>query len=120
MNSFTFVIVFLSIFSLACGAQDSTRNEILVLEQEPSFPGGERALKQFVNKNLRYPKKGCVEGTAFVSFIVNKDGSLTEIKIVKGICEECDKNAIEVFKKMPRWIPVERNVRMIYPVKFEL
>lgn len=126
-------LIFLVYFSIAgYGQNDSISNSSekmflgCVFEEQPSFPGGIKSLKKFINKNLKYPKRsGCVEGTAFVSFIVNEDGALSDFAIMKSVCEECDQNAIDVLKKMPKWIPGKQNgkalkVRCVYPVKFTL
>lgn len=128
MKSLSFGMLFLVLLSLISCEQSVTDNDsefvcILPFEIQPSFPDGEKLLQQFIKMNLKYPKKGCVSGTAFVSFVVNEDGSLSDIKIVKGLCEG-DRNAIEVFKKMPKWIPGKLDngvvpMRMIYPIKFK-
>lgn len=78
------------------------------VEEEPSFPGGESALRDFISKNLRYPKfakeKG-THGSVGVSFIVEKDGSLTDFVIIQSADPSLDKEAIRVLQSMPKWNP---------------
>ena len=78
------------------------------VEEEPSFPGGEEALRDFISKNLRYPKfakeKG-IYGPVHVSFIVEKDGSLTDFVITQSAHPSLDKEAIRVLQSMPKWNP---------------
>lgn len=79
-------------------------------ETQPEFPGGQNALVKFINQNLKItPNIAGRNGKVFVSFIVNEDGSLTDITILKGLCDVCDENSLEVFKKMPKWIPGKLN-----------
>ena len=74
----------------------------------PKFPGGEEARNQYLSQNIKYPeeaiKKG-QEGTVYVSFIVEKDGSISNVKTLKGIGSSCDEEALRVVKEMPRWTP---------------
>jgi protein TonB len=78
------------------------------VEDMPEFPGGEQAMMDFVSKNVVYPKeaqeKG-ISGRVMVSFIVEKDGSVNEVKIVRGIGGGCDEEAVRVVKSMPKWKP---------------
>ena len=101
-----------------------------VVEQMPAFPGGEKAMEKFIEKNLVYPasaKKNSMEGKVYATFVVEKDGTLSDIKLLRGIngCEDCDKEAIRVIKLMPSWNPGKQNgklVRVQYnlPLKFAL
>lgn len=96
------------------------------VEEMPSFPGGMAALMKYIKDNLRYPEI-CREGTAMgrvnVVFIVNEDGSLSDVKVIRSISPELDKEAIRVVKSMPKWNPAKQNgkaVKMKYviPVNF--
>ncbi len=95
---------------------------VFVADQMPRYPGGLESLSAFIKSNLTYPKGAThYEGAVYVAFIINKDGSATEFKILRGLCDVCDKNAIEVLEKMPKWIPgtvKEKPVRtrMVLPV----
>lgn len=97
-------------------------------EEMPKFPGGDKALIEFLQKNVKYPveaqKKG-VEGRVVVSFVVEKDGSLTEIKTVKSVDPLLDEEAVRVVSAMPKWEPGKQKgkpVRVKYnvPISFKL
>jgi TonB family protein len=104
-------------------------NEIIIDEQMPEFPGGDSERIKFVQKNLIYPKavkKGQVSGTVYLEYIVEEDGSLSNIKVLRGIsnCPNCDKEAIRVVSKMPKWIPgkqlgVTFPMKVTLPIKFQ-
>jgi periplasmic protein TonB len=104
-------------------------NEIFtVVEQNPEYPGGYDAMMNFVRANMVYPpaaRRLGIEGTVYVSFIVHKTGVIDEVKILRGVSAECDKEAIRVISKMPNWIPGKQNghlvnVRFTLPLKFRL
>ena len=106
-----------------------TRSEIFVMvEQMPEFPGGEEARLQYLIDAVVYPekaKKNAVEGTVFVSFVVEPDGFVDQIKVLRGIGSGCDEAAVEVVKQMPRWSPgIQRGkaVRVIMnlPIRFSI
>lgn len=81
-------------------------------DDKPSFPGGEDALKKYVADNTHYPeiaKENGVEGIVVVGFMVMSDGSLKEIKILKFIDPDLEKEAIRVVEGMPAWIPAEKD-----------
>lgn len=90
------------------------------LAEGPSFPGGESALRDFISKNLRYPKfakeKG-THGSVGVSFIVEKDGSLTDFVIIQSADPSLDKEAIRVFQSMPKWNPGKRDGQFVTVIK---
>ena len=99
-----------------------------VVEQMPSFPGGQAALMDYLSNNVKYPvvaQENGVQGRVVVSFVVEKDGSITDVKVVKSVDPSLDKEAARVVKSMPRWIPGKQNgsaVRVKYnvPVSFRL
>ena len=77
-----------------------------VVEFQPQFPGGLEACKQFIKENLRYPDTELdVQGRVIVSFMVERDGSLSDIKVVKGLDPAYDEEALRVVKMMPKWSP---------------
>ncbi|HEY9113596.1 MAG TPA: TonB family protein [Bacteroidales bacterium] len=100
----------------------------VIVESMPSFPGGELELMKYLNSNLKYPtmaKEMGISGRVFLTFVVEKDGSVTDIQVLRGIGGGCDEEAIRVVKNMPKWIPgKQRNVpvrvRFNLPVKFTL
>jgi len=100
----------------------------LVVEEMPSFPGGEAEMYNYIGKNIEYPqlaKESGISGRVFLSFVIEKDGSVTDVQILRGIGGGCDKEAARVIKSMPKWEPgIQRGkaVRVQYrmPIKFTL
>lgn len=99
-----------------------------VVEQMPQFPGGQQALFEYLSKNIKYPviaEENGVQGRVIVTFVVERDGSITDVKVVKSVDPLLDKEAQRVVKAMPHWIPGKQNgsaVRVKYtvPVTFRL
>ena len=99
-----------------------------VVEQMPSFPGGMGALMSWLSQNIKYPviaAENGVQGRVIVQFVVEKDGSITDVKVAKSVDPSLDKEAARVVKSMPHWIPGKQNgsaVRVKYtvPVTFKL
>lgn len=114
----------------SANSSDSIQGEkvFLVVETPPEFEGGNEAMHKFVASNLKYPysaKRMQIEGTVFVSFIIEADGKISEAKVVKGISPDCDKEALRVILLMPKWKPGMQSgkavrVRFVYPIKFWL
>lgn len=83
-----------------------------VVEQMPSFVGGQSALMEYISNSLHYPivaKENGVQGRVVVSFVVEKDGSLTDIKVTKSVDPSLDKEATRIVKSMPKWIAGKQN-----------
>ena len=79
---------------------------------QPTFPGGEEALKAYIEKNIKYPemaKENGIEGVVEVGFIVDIDGTLKEIKVIRMIDPDLEKEALRLVARMPRWIPAEKD-----------
>ena len=99
-----------------------------IVEDQPGFPGGMGAFYQFVSKNLKYPNQARrmgIEGKVFVQFVVDKDGTITEVASIKGIGAGCDEEAVRVIKSSPKWSAGKQRgkavkVRMILPITFKL
>ena len=92
------------------------------VEQMPQFPGGNGELMKFIGSNLRYPTiaaENGIEGRVIIRFVVGKDGSVSDIKIQRGLDASCDKEAIRVVQSMPKWIAGKQNGRAV-PVYFTL
>lgn len=97
-------------------------------EEMPEFPGGEGKLLQFIAENVRLPKcvtDAGVKGRCVVEFVVEKDGTVSDFKILRSLHKDCDAEAIRVLKTMPRWKPgMERGkpmrVKYQVPVEFRL
>nr|WP_294725886.1 energy transducer TonB [Prevotella sp.] len=99
-----------------------------VVEEMPHFPGGPAALQAFLSSNTKYPvvaQENGVQGRVIVSFVVERDGSITDVKVVRSVDPSLDREATRVVKSMPRWSPGKQNgsaVRVKYtvPVVFRL
>lgn len=99
-----------------------------IVEDQPEFPGGLSAFYGFVAENIDYPEKAKrlnVSGRVFVRFVIEKDGSLTDIQVVKGIGAGCDEEAVRVLEASPKWIPGKQRghkvrVYMTVPILFIL
>lgn len=92
-----------------------------VVENDPQFPGGQDSLQAFMERNLRNPRQ--VEGKVYVQFIVERNGRMTNLEVLRGIDEETDKEVLRVMRLMPRWIPGRQRDKLVrvwvyYPVKF--
>ena len=98
------------------------------VEQQPQYTGGDDARIKFLRENIKYPeeaRKAGIQGTVFVTFVVQADGAITNVKILRGIGGGCDEEAMRVVKMMPNWIPGTmqgKNVAVQFnlPIKFLL
>jgi TonB family protein len=99
------------------------------IKQHPSFPGGDQARIEYLQSNLKYPenaKKNKVQGTVYITFLVKRDGSISDVKILRGIGSGCDEEAVAAIKSMPKWNPglnlQGEAVAVVYnmPIKFKL
>lgn len=101
---------------------------IAMVEQKPEFPGGEAAMYKWLGENIVYPSAASeegVQGRVVVEFVVGKDGSITNVRVVRARHPALDKEALRVVKAMPKWIPGRNNgqpVKVTYtlPVTFKL
>jgi len=99
-----------------------------IVEQQAEFTGGFEAMAKFLGKNMKYPaqaRRMGVEGNVFVSFVIDKEGNISDPQVIKGISAECDKEALRVVKLMPPWKPGKQNgkpvrCRFVLPIKFKL
>ncbi len=99
-----------------------------VVESMPSFPGGDAARIKYLNENIKYPqmaRESGIQGRVFVTFVVEKDGSVTDVKVLRGIGGGCDEEAVRVIKNMPKWIPGKQRgkpvrVQFNMPILFKL
>jgi len=99
-----------------------------IVEDQPEPTGGMGAFYTYVGKNLKYPNQARrmgIEGKVFVQFVVDKDGSITEVQAIKGIGAGCDEEAVRVISEAPKWKPGKQRgrpvkVRMILPITFKL
>jgi protein TonB len=99
-----------------------------IVEQQPTPNGGMAAFYEYVGKKIKYPSQARrmnIEGRVFVEFVVDRDGSLTEVKAIKGIGAGCDEEAVRVIQTAPKWAPGKQRgrpvkVRMVLPIIFKL
>lgn len=109
--------------------EESGEAEIFtVVEESPGFPGGDIARIRYLQENIRYPqmaRESGIQGTVYVTFVVEKDGRVTDVRILRGIGGGCDEEAIRVINAMPRWNPGKQRgkpvrVQFNMPIKFTL
>lgn len=109
-------------------SQPQGKDYYAVVDQQPQFPGGEKARMQYFINTIEYPQearqKG-VDGTVYVQFIVEKNGSISNVKVLRGIGGGCDEEALEVVKNMPGWEPGKNDGKPVrtqfnMPIQFNL
>jgi periplasmic protein TonB len=108
--------------------ENQTDEPFIIVQKMPEFPGGVSAMNEFLKRNIKYPqlaKEIGITGTVFISFIVEKDGTLSSQTILKGIGGGCDEEALRVIRMMPKWEPGKQRevpVRVLFnlPVRFTL
>ncbi|RYF66663.1 MAG: TonB family protein, partial [Cytophagaceae bacterium] len=106
----------------------SDEKALPIVEQQPQFPGGVRALTQYLNQKLQYParaRKANVDGRVIVQFVVSQTGDIEQLRILKSIGFGCDEEAVRVVSQMPKWIPGKQQgqaVSVVYnlPIQFSL
>jgi len=99
-----------------------------VVEESPSFPGGEEARIRFLQENIEYPqmaRESGIQGTVYMTFVVEPSGSVSAVRVLRGIGGGCDEEAIRVIQKMPKWNPGKQRgkpvrVQFTMPIKFTL
>lgn len=107
---------------------EETQAPLDFVEQMPQFPGGQAAMMKFISENLVYPvvaQEAGKQGRVTLKFVVDKDGSISNVEVVRGIFPACDAEAIRVIKKMPKWNPGRQNGKAVavnfnIPVVFKL
>ena len=99
-----------------------------IVEIQPEFPGGIEKMMQFISNNFQYPQidmDNGIQGRVYVSFVVERDGTISTLKVLRGVSKTIDAEAIRVIKKMPNWKPGEQagkkvRVKYILPIRAEL
>ena len=133
-----FILFFLMLFCVTAFGQNTTeksQNTIApderffdVVEVQPTFPGGQGALMQWISDNIKYPvtaAKNGVQGRVIVQFVVGKTGDVSDVKVTRGVDPSLDREAVRVVSAMPKWIPGRQDgeavtVRYTLPVTFRL
>lgn len=108
--------------------KETNRKIYQTVEQMPRFPGGDTAMLKYIRENLRYPQAAIekeIQGRVIVKLVVNTDGILSDIYVIKPLDPQCDQEAIRIIQSMPRWIPGRHNgvavpVYYLVPVTFKI
>lgn len=96
--------------------EEEAEQIFLVVEESATFPGGMAEWNKFLRKNLKYPRQATrmgIEGAVFLSFIVDKQGQMSDIQVIRGIGGGCDEEAIRVLKSSPKWSPGKQRGRAV-------
>ncbi len=109
-------------------AEEEVDEIFTIVEDQPEFPGGIQAFYSYVSKKMKYPSQARrmgIEGRVYVEFIVDKDGSVTNVRSVKGIGAGCDEEAVRVMSDVPKFKPGKQRgrpvrVKMVLPIYFKL
>ena len=118
------------LFSFMTSTAQTKKNDMVfdVVEVMPQYPGGQIAMLKYIMENIKYPKQIMeegIQGRVTVSFIVEKDGRVSNVRLLRSVQSALDKEAIRVVKSMPKWTPGKQNgkpvrVRFNLPVMFKL
>ena len=118
------------LFSFMTSTAQTKKNNMVydVVEVMPQYPGGQIAMLKYIMENIKYPKQIMeegIQGRVTVSFIVEKDGRVSNVRLLRSVQPSLDKEAIRVVKSMPKWTPGKQNgkpvrVRFNLPVMFKL
>lgn len=108
--------------------EEETEEIFVVVEEQPEFPGGNAAMMKFLSDNIKYPviaQENGIQGRVITNFVVEKDGSITDVQVVRGVDPSLDKEAVRVIQSMPKWKPGKQRgsavrVRFTLPVVFRL
>ncbi|QRX63223.1 energy transducer TonB [Dysgonomonadaceae bacterium zrk40] len=108
--------------------EEVTEEIFVVVEDQPLFPGGNAAMMKFLSDNIKYPviaQENNIQGRVICNFVVEKDGSITDVQVVRGVDPTLDREAVRVIQQMPRWKPGKQRgqavrVRFTLPVVFRL
>jgi protein TonB len=108
--------------------EEDTEEIFVIVEDAPMPIGGMAAFYKYVNENIKYPKQALIlklEGRVFIQFVVGKEGSLTDVTVIRGIGGGCDQEAMRVVKGAPRWKPGKQRgkpvkVKMVLPITFKI
>lgn len=99
-----------------------------VVEEMPEFPGGSAKLYEYISKNMKYPmmaRESDIQGKVYVQFVVEPDGSISKVQVLRGIGGGCDEEAVRVIQSMPKWKPGKQRgapvrVQYMVPIVFKL
>ena len=127
-------LILLAAVALFCGTSAMAQTDdvddavFVVVEKSPEFPGGDDSLYAFIGRNIKYPeaaKKNKIEGRVFVTFVIEKDGQVSNAKLLRDIGGGCGEEALRVVNSMPKWKPGTQRgnpvrVQFNLPIMFQL
>lgn len=110
------------------GSNGGPTADMSTVDTDPEFPGGTTALYKYVSDNIHYPEKAKadgVEGRVYVRFVIEADGSVTNVELLRKVSKECDEEALRVVQNMPRWQPATKDgkhvrTQYVMPIYFQL
>ena len=124
------LMMFVLLFSFMTSTAQTKKNDMLfsVVEVMPQYPGGQIAMMKYIMENMKYPEQAMkegIQGRVAVRFIVEKDGSISNVRPIHSVHTLLDKEAVRVVKSMPKWSPGKQNgkpvrVQLIVPIMFKL
>jgi len=108
--------------------EEAAEEIFTIVEQQPGYPGGNAAFYSYIGKKMKYPSQARrmgIEGKVFVQFVVDTNGAITDVQVMRGIGAGCDEEAIRVIQNSPKWQPGKQRgkavkVRMVLPITFKL
>lgn len=119
-----------SLFQTNFVLQDTSKkdNSEIILDRYPEFRGGMKEFYQYIASSLNYPKKARrkkIQGKVFIQFVVDKDGSIIDVKVLQGVHPKLDEEALRVIRESPKWIPAMHEgkivkARMNIPINFTI
>lgn len=128
MKKLFLIVFFMAFVSVNAYSQSKEQDDAVysMVSEQPSFPEGMQKMMKFISENRKYPaeaKAKDIHGKVIVAFVVERDGSLSDVKIRRGIGYGCDEEAIRLIKSMPKWTPGKQNgkavrVSFMLPVTF--
>lgn len=124
-------VLLLMVVSFTINAQNNeNKNKVYFeeVDEMPEYPGGKKAMFKFISENVQYPenaKKEGVTGKVFISFVVDKDGNVTDVQIARGVDSDLNKEAVRVVKKLEKWKPGKKDGELVkvgftMPIQFVL
>ncbi|MDR1951693.1 MAG: energy transducer TonB [Bacteroidales bacterium] len=129
MKKLTYILTLIFLANSFCYSQTTEEQfTMTVIEDAPEFPGGEKARLKYLKENFKYPQNAIdsgIQGIVFMSFFVERDGSISNIEVARGIGGGCDEEAIRLIEGMPNWIPGKQRgrpvgVQFMMPIRFPL
>ncbi len=108
--------------------EEESEEIFVIVEEQPHPIGGMNSFYSYINKNIKYPsnaRRMGIQGRVFVQFVIEKDGSISQVEVIRGISSDCDNEAVRVVENAPAWQPGKQRgrpvrVKMVLPISFKL